>query len=84
LAGQFRPVNGASDSLELLFRQKPTGYCLVFADGFGHLKHIQSGFSKDWFQLFIGYDLRRFFGPAVMLLNVRQPSSQPVVGIWGG
>jgi len=29
----------------------------VFADGLRHLEHIQSGFSKDWFQLFIGYDL---------------------------
>jgi hypothetical protein len=29
----------------------------VFADGLRHLEHVQSGLSKDWFQLFIGYDL---------------------------
>ena len=29
----------------------------VFADGLRHLEHVQSGFPKDWFQLFIGYDL---------------------------
>jgi hypothetical protein len=28
----------------------------VFANGLRHLKHIQSGFSKDWFQLVIGYN----------------------------
>jgi hypothetical protein len=29
----------------------------VFANGLCHLEHIQSGFSKNWLQLFIGYDL---------------------------
>jgi hypothetical protein len=29
----------------------------VFADGLRHLEHIQSGFSKHWLQLFIGYNL---------------------------
>ncbi|HMH05620.1 MAG TPA: hypothetical protein VK579_02960, partial [Terriglobales bacterium] len=29
----------------------------MFADRLRHLEHAQSGFSKDWFQLFIGYDL---------------------------
>ena len=29
----------------------------MLADGFRHLEHIQSGFSKDLFQLIIGHDL---------------------------
>jgi hypothetical protein len=36
---------------------EPSLFTKVFADGLRHLEHIQSGFSKDWFQLFIGYDL---------------------------
>ena len=33
----------------------------MFADGFGHLEHIQPGFSKDRFQLFVGYDFPPLF-----------------------
>jgi tetratricopeptide (TPR) repeat protein len=33
----------------------------VFADGLGHLKHIQSGLSEDRLQLFISHDLAAFF-----------------------
>jgi hypothetical protein len=29
----------------------------MLANRLRHLEHVQSGFSKDWFQLFIGYDL---------------------------
>src|SRR5437016_11514423 len=54
LANQFRSGQGSgirnSEGESSLFTK-------VFADGLRHLEHVQSGFPKDWFQLFIGYDL---------------------------
>jgi len=38
----------------------------VFADGLRHLEHIQSGFSKHWLQLFIGYN----FPPLLWVLQL--------------
>jgi hypothetical protein len=49
-SGQGSGIRNSEGESSFLFTK-------VFADGLRHLEHIQSGFSKDWFQLFIGYDL---------------------------
>jgi hypothetical protein len=42
----------------------------VLANGFRHLEHIQSGFSKDLFQLIIGHDLPPLIWVLFMLFDV--------------
>jgi hypothetical protein len=55
----------------------------VLADGFRHLEHIQSGFSKDLFQLIIGHDLPPLIWVLqFMLFDVGPHLLRDLVGIW--
>ncbi len=54
-----------------------------FSRHFRDLEHIQSGFSKDLFQLIIGHDLPPLIWVLQsMLFDVGPHLLRPVVGIW--
>jgi hypothetical protein len=54
----------------------------MFADSLGHLEHVQSGFSKHWFQLFIGYN----FPPLLWVLQLMLFDVSPDLlrDLWSG
>jgi len=79
LAGnEFRSGKSAVVFAEYSLRTESL-FAQVFADGLRHLEHIQSGFSKHWLQLFIGYNFPPLLWVAAGIWERVIPVPRPIV-----